>query len=234
MNTLISPSFRRLDRSRLAASQVLDDLRQKIICLDLLPRTVLSRVDLQTAYGVSSTPIRDALIKLQEEGLVEIYPQHATIVAPIDLGQARQAHFMRRSIEIEIGRSLALNEDKSFIRLLRNHIEEQEMYAQRQFVARFAEADLAFHWTMYQAAQVPDLWVQVRRFSGHIDRIRHLDLPAEGKMTRIIADHKAIVEALEQNKVYEAEGAVRDHLSRSIALTGAMKEKNPDYFSEHA
>lgn len=234
MNTLISLSFRRLDRSRPAASQVLDDLRQKIICLDLLPRTVLSRVDLQTAYGVSSTPVRDALIKLQEEGLVEIYPQHATIVAPIDLGQARQAHFMRRSIEIEIGRSLALNEDKSFIHLLRSHIEEQEIYAQRQFVARFAEADLAFHWTMYQAAQVPDLWVQVRRFSGHIDRIRHLDLPAEGKMSRIIADHKAIVEALEQSKVSEVEGAVRDHLSRSIALTGAMKEKNPEYFSDHA
>ncbi|NDB66461.1 MAG: GntR family transcriptional regulator [Methylocystaceae bacterium] len=234
MNRLVFPSFRRLDRSRLAAPQVLEDLRDKIIRLDLLPRTVLSRVDLQAAYGVSSTPVRDALIKLQEEGLVEIYPQHATFVAPIDLAQARQAHFMRRSIEIEIARSLALSADKSFLPLLKSHIDEQEMLSQRHLVSRFAEADLAFHWTMYEAAKVTDLWVQVRRFSGHIDRIRHLDLPAEGKMNRIITDHKAIVVALEKGEAHGAEIAVRDHLSRSIALTGAMKERNPEYFSDHS
>ena len=232
MNTLFSPSARRLDRSRHAAPQVLDDLRRKIICLELLPRAVLSRLDLQAAYGVSSTPVRDALIKLQEEGLVEIYPQHATLVAPIDLAQARQAHFMRRAIEIEIVRLMAKAPDKSFCAVLRRHIEEQEIFAQRQSVERFAEADLAFHWTLYEAAQVPDLWGQVRRFSGHIDRIRHLDLPAEGKMARIITDHKVIVTALEQGDSEAAEIAVRDHLSRSIALTGRMKSKNPDYFSD--
>lgn len=223
---------RRLDRSRHAAPQVLDDLRRKIISLELLPRTLLSRQDLQAAYGVSSTPVRDALIKLQEEGLVEIYPQHATLVAPIDLAQARQAHFMRRSIEIEIARHLAQAPDQSVIALLYRQIEEQEMFAQLQSVERFAEADLLFHWTLYEASQVPDLWGQVRRFSGHIDRIRHLDLPADGKMQRIIADHNAIIAALEQGHGEAAVAAVRDHLSRSIALTGEMKAKNPDYFSD--
>ena len=232
MKTSFLPSFRRLDRSRLAAPQVLDDLRHKIVCLDLLPRTVLSRLDLQKTYGVSSTPVRDALIKLQEEGLVEIYPQHATLVAPIDLAQARQAHFMRRSIEIEIARMLAGAANKAVLALLAQHIEDQEVFAQQGWVARFAESDLAFHWTLFEAAHVPDLWSQVRRFSGHIDRIRHLDLPTEGKMARIITDHQAIFAALKTNDPAKAEIAVRDHLSRSIALTGAMKEKNPDYFSD--
>ena len=232
MKTSAQSPIRRLDRSRHAAPQVLDDLRRKIISLELLPRTVLSRLDLQAAYGVSSTPVRDALIKLQEEGLVEIYPQHATLVAPIDLAQARQAHFMRRSIEIEIARHLAQLPDQSLIATLSRQIDEQTMLAQLQSVERFAEADLVFHWTLYEAAQVPDLWGQVRRFSGHIDRIRNLDLPAEGKMQRIITDHKAIVAALEQGQAQAAEAAVRDHLSRSIALTGAMKAKNPDYFSD--
>ena len=139
---------------------------------------------------------------------------------------------MRRSIEIEIARHLAQLPDQSLIATLSRQIDEQTMLAQLQSVERFAEADLVFHWTLYEAAQVPDLWTQVRRFSGHIDRIRHLDLPAEGKMQRIIADHKAIVAALEQGQVEAAEAAVRDHLSRSIALTGAMKAKNPDYFSD--
>ena len=69
----------RLDRSRQAAPQIFETLRDRIMSLELKPNTLLSRSALQSEFGISQTPVRDALMKLEQEGLVEIYPQHATV-----------------------------------------------------------------------------------------------------------------------------------------------------------
>src|SRR4030081_3780706 len=101
-------SAERLDRDRQAAPQVFERLRELIISLGLPPGSPLSRVALAEQFGVSSTPIRDALMRLDEEGMVEVYPQHATVVSRIDIKLAQQAHFLRQSLELEIVRTLAL------------------------------------------------------------------------------------------------------------------------------
>jgi DNA-binding GntR family transcriptional regulator len=64
-------SQERLDRDRQAAPQVFERLRGMIISLGLPPGSALSRAELATQFGVSSTPIRDALMRLEEEGLVD-------------------------------------------------------------------------------------------------------------------------------------------------------------------
>src|SRR5688572_12245681 len=101
MNLALKSSALERDRSRHAAPQVFDYLREKIITLELPPGSLISRQELQTLFGFSSTPIRDALLQLQDESLVEIFPQHATVVSPISIKLARQAQFLRRSIELE-------------------------------------------------------------------------------------------------------------------------------------
>ena len=58
----------------------------------------------------SSTPIRDALMRLEEEGLVDVFPQHATVVSRIDVRLAQQAHFLRQALELEIVKALALEQ----------------------------------------------------------------------------------------------------------------------------
>src|SRR6185312_1845819 len=88
--TLPRPRALRLDRSRHAAPQVFEHLREMILSLELPPGMHLSRADLASRFGVSQTPVRDALLRLGEEGLVDIFPQHATVVSAIDLTAARQ------------------------------------------------------------------------------------------------------------------------------------------------
>ena len=83
-------------------------LRDTIISLKLPPGSPLSRAALAEQFGVSSTPIRDALMRLDEEGLVEVFAQYATVVSRIDVGLAQQAHFLRQALELEIVRSLAI------------------------------------------------------------------------------------------------------------------------------
>lgn len=101
------PKEQVLDRSRQVAAQIHEILKKRIMVLELAPGTVLSRAALQIEFGVSQTPVRDALMRLQDERLVEIYPQYATVVSAIDLEHARQAQFLRLSIELEAVRRLA-------------------------------------------------------------------------------------------------------------------------------
>jgi DNA-binding GntR family transcriptional regulator len=229
-DVLTSAPSRTQDRGRGGASFVFDTLRDEIIALALAPGTVLSRGKLQDRFGLSSTPIRDALMRLQEEGLVDVFPQHATVVSPIDLDGARQGQFLRRSIEIEIVRTLALEPDPAIIDRLRSLIRQQAAFANLREHEAFTDADQAFHRTMYDAAAVAQLWHLVRRQGGHIDRLRRLHLPVAGKMRSILRDHEAIVDAIADGKPEEAQHALRDHLSRSLDFVDKLRTTHPEYF----
>ena len=109
-----------LDHTRHAAPQVVEALRAAIISLELAPGQALDRGELAQSFGISQTPVRDALIRLSEEGLVVVRAQSTTQVSRIDVPAARESHFLRRSIEIEIARQLALSHDPAIIAELRN------------------------------------------------------------------------------------------------------------------
>lgn len=219
----------RLDRSRHAAPQVFEKLRELILSLELAPGTVLPRNELAERFGLSQTPIRDALLKLGEEGLVDIFPQHATVVSRIDIAAAKQAHFLRRSIELEVVRTLAANPNDALVATLQGHISRQEAVLKTGDYRDFVAADQAFHYEMYQAANVPDLWDLVRRLSGHVDRLRRLHLPVEGKAQAVVRDHRRIVEAIAKRDPDAAQERLRQHLSGTLGKVDEIRERFPDY-----
>lgn len=228
---LPSPQFR-LDRSRHAAPQVFEHLREMIISMTLTPGTVLSRTELVEQFGVSLTPIRDALLRLGEEGLVDIFPQHATVVRPIDIALARQAHFLRRSIELEIVHTLAQAAEPQLIQTLQASLARQQAMLDLEDFKEFSNTDLAFHRQMYEAAQVPDLWALVRRHSGHLDRLRRLHLPIPGKARAILQDHSLIVQAIAAGDPAAAQQHLRKHLSGTLSNIDEIRARFPGYLTD--
>lgn len=220
-----------LDRSRHAAPQVFERLRDMILSLELTPGTVLSRADLAAQFGLSQTPIRDALIKLGEEGLVDIFPQHATVVSRIDAAAAAQAQFLRRAIETEVVRTLAGQADAALIAQLRAQVDVQTALTGSSAYLEFIEADRAFHRLMYEAAGVPDLFDLVRQRSGHVDRLRMLNLPSLGKQRTIVRDHRRIVDAIASADAEAAQAGLREHLSGTLRQIDAIRRDHPDYFT---
>src|SRR3712207_604041 len=200
MDALTVTSLRPRDRSRHAAPQVFEHLREAIISLNLAPGMVLNRLTLQQEFGLSSTPIRDALLRLRDDGLVEIFPQHATVVSPIDLTLAHQAHFLRRSIELEIVRDLALSPDPRLLARLQGFLAQQQALMEAEDFEAFTAADQAFHHYLYEAAKMQDLWALVRSRSGHIDRLRRLHLLTPGKAQNIVQHHRLIVQAIGEDR----------------------------------
>src|SRR3981081_3554257 len=116
----------RLDRDRQAAPQVFERLRKLISSLARPRGSPLSRNSLAEQFGVSSTPIRDALMRLEEEGLVEVFPQYATVGSRIDIGLAQQAHFLRQALELEIVKRLALEHSERLVDELNTTIARQQ------------------------------------------------------------------------------------------------------------
>jgi len=229
--TLPNPSQFQFDRTRQAAPQVFEHMREQILSLVLPPGTVLSRPDLALQYGISQTPVRDALMRLAEEGLVDVFPQHATRVSRIDVALARQAHFLRRSIELEITRTLAATADPALVERLRATVTRQQHMLEMDDLAEFTANDQYFHRQMYEAAAVPDLFALVRRQSGHLDRLRRLHLPIPGKAHAVLRDHTAIVDAIAAGDPVRAEEALRKHLSGTLANVDEIRARYRDYLS---
>lgn len=226
MNAL--PRFR-LDRTRLATPQVLEHLREAILALDLAPGTVLARQELAEQFGVSQTPVREALMQLNEEGLVDVFPQHATLVSRIDIGAARQAHFLRRAIELELVRDLALQRPEGLVEALQRQIARQQALAEAQQYGDFVAADRRFHQLLYEAAGMAELVDLVARVSGHVDRLRRLHLPTAGKTALILRDHRAIAEAIAAGDATGAQEALRTHLSGTLSAVEEIRRLHPDY-----
>lgn len=222
----------RLDRTRLAAPQVLERLREAVLALELVPGTVLARQALAEQFGVSQTPVREALLRLAEEGLVDVFPQHATLVSRIDLRAARQAHFLRRSIELELVRELAVRRPEGLVEALSRQIALQQALAEAQHYGEFVAADRQFHQLLYAAADMAALVELVGRVSGHVDRLRRLHLPTAGKTASILRDHRAIVEAIAAGDAAAAQEALRAHLSGTLSAIEEIREQFPDYVVE--
>lgn len=221
-----------LDRTRQAAPQVFERLRELIVSLELPPGTVLSRQDLAERFGLSQTPVRDALMRLGAEGLVDIFPQHATMVSRINLSAAKQSHFLRRAVELEVARVLAEQADGGLVAVLQSHIARQQALAESDDHAEFVRADQAFHQALYEAAGVPDLWQLVRRGSGHVDRLRRLHLPMPGKMQAVVRDHRHIVDAIAKRDPDLAQQCVRGHLSDTLGKIDDIRQKSPSYVTD--
>ncbi|WP_340118542.1 GntR family transcriptional regulator [Pelagibius sp. 7325] len=219
-----------IDRKRLAAQQIYDDLRERIIGLDLKPGTGLSRPALTEFYRVSQTPIRDAILKLEQEGLVEIYPQSKTLVARIDVADAKETQFLRTAIELEVARALALDGDKMKLAPARRLLDQQREAIARGDLGGFIHLDRQFHASLAAASGHGGLWDLIRTRSGHLDRLRQLHLPSPGKGQAILADHREILTAIDGGHEEAARKAVRKHLSGTLRAIDQIVAKHPGYF----
>jgi DNA-binding GntR family transcriptional regulator len=213
-----------------ASAQLHDSLRERIINLELEPGKNLSRGDIATEYGVSQTPVRDALIKLEEEGLIDIFPQSKTEVSRINIEHAQETQFLRLSLELEIvGRLAALN-DPEVIRPARSILAQQTAAMNSHDLDAFSRLDRDFHLSLFAALGMTGLYAVVNARSGHIDRLRKLTLPDPGKLTSILECHTRILDAIGAGAPEKAKQAVREHLSGTLAKIDEIRVTHRNFF----
>jgi DNA-binding GntR family transcriptional regulator len=222
----------RLDRLRNASSQVFDHLRELIVTLALAPGTQLHRSKLAGYYGLSSTPLRDALSRLGEEGLVDIVPQQTTTVSRIDVDAARQAHLLRLSLELEVVHTLAQAPDAMLGLALEQHIARQQLAARLRDDAAFDRAGTAFHRQLFEHAELASLWDLLQRQGGNLERLQRLQPRADAG--QVLADHAGIADAIAGGDGRVAMDCVRRRLGDALAGVAAIRARYPDYLADEA
>ena len=217
-------------RGATASAIVYAALRVELVSLRRLPGEPLSEGMIALAHGVSRTPVREAMLRLAGEGLVEIFPQSGTFVARIPLAALPEAIVIRKSLEATTARLAAERATQSEILALRSHIERQGEASAAGDQDAFHEADEAFHAALAEAAGCPGIWALVQQVKIHMDRYRRLTLPQLGRMTRAREEHRAITEAIAAHDAAAASAAMMAHLDGLLRDMADIRRLNPDYF----
>ncbi len=213
-----------------AASSIHAVLRGDILSMVLKPGEALPEKVLTERFRVSRTPVREALMRLGEEGLVDIFPQSGTYVGRIPLRALPEAVVIRQALEGAAVALAAERGDPADIAALEATIARQEAMAALDDRDGFHAADEAFHECMAQAAGHPGLWRLAQQAKHQIDRCRRLTLPAKGRMEHVIAQHRTIVSALERGDRAGASAAMQAHLAAVLPDAEAIRAEFPNYF----
>lgn len=211
------------------SQRVYDTVRNAIVQLQLRPGHLLSEAELARHMGVSRQPVREAFIRLAQQGLLLIRPKRATVVKKISPDGVRQSRFIRESIEVEIIRRVAAQPGPDTAGVLDGLIADQEAASAANDSRRFHILDELFHRTLARLAGVEYAWQLIDDHKMQLDRVRYLTLGVSSSQ-RAIAEHKAIAAAVAEADPAAAEAAMRAHLARAELLLTQTIEDFPDYF----
>jgi DNA-binding GntR family transcriptional regulator len=202
-------------------------LRQLIVEVKLLPGRALSEKEIAALLHVSKTPVREAIIRLAEEGFVTVVPQGGTYISPIDVQRYMEACFIRFKLEEGAVIEAAKRHSLEDIARLKTCLSQQRTAAADEKFTDFFLLDEEFHRTIFAAARLPGAWSVVNQAKGEMDRMRHLKrVFAVRRTEKVIEEHDAIVNAIESGNVEAARDAIQRHLG-SLESKIAELSKNP-------
>lgn len=213
-----------------SADMVYLHLKRQIISLSLAPGTLIVEKDIAAAEGVSRTPVREAILRLAKDRLVEVIPKSGTYVSRISVSALPEALLARNALEAVTVRSACLRATSSQLLYLREKVAEQSELAKARDAEGFDRLDEDFHFTIAQIGGLPGLWGLISTVKIHMDRYRKLTLPAEGRMKEVVQEHGAILTALEARDPAMAVAAMGNHLGRLHGDIMHFLSIYPSYF----
>lgn len=212
-----------LDRHRSATDQVHAALRQAIVDVRLAPGSQISENSICRQFSVSRTPVRAAIQRLSEEGLVDVYPQVGSFVAPIRLAGLQDSHFIRRSLEIALLREVAALWKPEMSRTMRDIVAEQERFIRAGDGDGFFRADEEFHHMFGTFAGREGVWQAILAAKVPLTRFQRSWQTAE-RLPDVISEHLAVVDALDRGDPEGAEQALVTHLDMIFVAVERMPE----------
>ncbi len=217
---------------RPAAGQIVERLRCAIVRLELPPGRMLSESDLAERFGVSRTPVREALIKLTQQGFIEVRPQRGTFITKINPAELLEARFIREAIEVAVIDRVVGRLDQSVVARCRSLLKEQKAAAAAADVFLFHRADDAFHGALAEATGFARVGGMIESEKALMDRVRILSLKTMPPFKRLIAQHQAILDAVIAGDRQEALAQIRTHLRELLITLPQASRGHPEYFTE--
>ena len=206
---------------------VFNTIRQAILRGELKPGERLMEIQLANKLGVSRTPIREAIRKLELEGLVLMIPRKGAEVAEITEKSLRDVLEVRRALE-ELSVQLACEKiTKEEIRELERVAKEFQQVVKSSDITEIAEVDVRFHDIIYTATDNQKLIQLLNNLREQMYRYRVEYLKRDGVFPQLIAEHEAIIRHIENNEKEKATEVMCRHIDNQVeAVIDVIRAKH--------
>ena len=217
--------------SRSVQDEVYSALRTSIINLNLVPGKVISETEISLKFKVSRTPVREALIHLSKEGLVEVIPQKETLISLIDPVRVEQEFFLRESLETAVLESFLQNSGHDRFAELEKLIVLQAKALKTKSFIDFITYDDRFHGIFFEASGQHLSWEVLASMSGHYHRMRVLSILMAGGAGGKVDEHSKILTALKRKDLAKAKKMLYLHLHNLDTEEKLIRKAYPGYFA---
>ena len=187
-------------------------LKDNIMTLNLKPGELLSEADLSEKLGISRTPIREVLIRLKNEHLIEVKPQTGTYISLIDANLIEEAMFMRYTLEKEVLKTVSNNINDNLLIELEKNLFAQKLIANRDDSAiEFHKLDKKFHELLFEGSNKKNIWNSILNISTHYNRMRLL-FEMQANKEEIINQHEEYLNVIKNKSLDDIDKIVTYHI----------------------
>lgn len=206
-------------------------LRQNIIYCDLVPGQKISAKEIEERLALGRTPVREALVRLAESGLIYTVPQSGTYITHIDLKHAEDARFMREHLESRVIVDCCARLTDADKATLENVIAQQEDARTHKDARAFFEHDNRFHEAIFEIAGHRNVWLILEAHNAHLQRFRWLRTQVESlEWSSIMDQHYQMLAAIVERRPDEASYLATAHTHLMISERDTVTKAFPDYF----
>jgi GntR family transcriptional regulator, rspAB operon transcriptional repressor len=207
-------------------------LYQNILSLNLQPGCALSENEIAKKLNVSRTPVREAMIQLAKQDLVEIVPQIGTFVSLINPELVEESRSMRETLEIATIKEAAEKITDSTLLELEISINKQKIIIKEGNFREFLTLDDAFHEIIFQSLGKERTWQAIEQMNSQFKRVRvlWLLLTTTTDWEEVLREHEGLFTALKNRDASLAQNLMKQHLTKAVIHMGEIKSKHPDYF----
>ena len=209
---------------------VYEELKKGIMTLKLEPGCEISTQEIAKKLNVSRTPVREAFIRLQREGLVESIPQRGTVVSRIDLKRVEQESFIRECLELAVVKPFLEKCTPEHFAMLHQFLEEQRQFCREKNFAEFVHSDNHMHKLFFTVAGQELAWDTISNVTGHYYRIRILTVQNEKTIQGTLRQHEEIVRLMEEGRSKDAREEMSVHVKKLNYEKMELVQQNADYF----
>jgi Transcriptional regulators len=211
---------------------VFRSLKQNMMNFKLAPGTAMSEQEVADLLKVSRTPVREAFIRLSQEGLLDIVPQKGTYVSYIDLESVEESKFLRETLETAIMEIACKSFPDEQLFELQSNVILQELCYKEKNSARFYELDEALHRLIFEGCKKARIWATMQQLHAHYNRVRMLNVAGGHEVFVLLEQHKMLVQAIREKNVALGIKTIKQHLNKVRFDLKDLLEDYPEYFRQ--
>lgn len=205
----------KLDSYKPLRELVCETIRQAIIDGTFSPGERLMEIQMADEMGVSRTPVREAIRKLELEGFVVMIPRRGTYVADISIKDITEIYEIRTSLDVLAAGLAAERITDDELEALNRMLVEIGQHIADNNMEKIVEIDTAFHDILYQASRNERLCSIINNLREQLTGIRSRSMSYPGRLVETMDEHRSLVDCIAARNVEAAQEAARVHIENA-------------------